>query len=144
MNKSYKFKKGDPVISGTLSGTVVGIISFQGSVTGLKVELFGDKVIKIFNPEKTKVIKFDSTLPSNKYLESVLKGKQDKPAEPVKKAKTKALTVDELLDRYNDNKALYEQFGDVQYRVAMKDNLSLLELASKGVPVTETINEDTN
>ncbi|MGM9986382.1 MAG: hypothetical protein ACI35O_04045 [Bacillaceae bacterium] len=142
MNKSYKFKKGDMVTSKGYAGRVIGVRSVGGNIIGLQVELINGGAIKFFNPAETKLIEFDSNRPSNKYLESVLKAKQDKPSKVIKKDKTKVLTIDELLDRYNDHKRLYEEFGDVQYRAAMKDTLRLLKLASNGVPVMERINED--
>ena len=83
VNKSYKFKKGDAVISEGIAGTVRAIISVGGVTTHLRVELIGSGAVKYFDPAKTKVIEFNPNMPSNKHLESVLKGKQDKSDTPV-------------------------------------------------------------
>ena len=139
MNKSYKFKKDDAVVSDGMAGVVKGIVSVGGVITHLRVELIGSGAVRYFKPANTKLMEFNPNSPSNKYLESVLKGKRE---EVEKKVKTKEITIDELLDRYNDTKALFEQFGDKEYKEAMNQLLKKLDLASRGVKIIETTNED--
>ena len=139
MNKQYRFKRGDIVISGNMVGTVQGLCSVGGVLSQLRVELMDSGAIKYFDVNKTKLIEFDSSRPSNIHLETLVKGKRE---EVEKTVKTKVLTIDELLDRYNDAKALYEEFGDKEYKKGMDSILKKLELASRGVKIMETTKDE--
>ena len=141
MNKSYKFKKDDAVVSDGMAGVVKGIVSVGGVTTHLRVELIGSGAVRYFRPANTKLMEFNPNMPSNKYLESVLKGKQNKSNTPVKKVKTRELSIDELLDKYNDSKELFKQFGDNKYKEDMSQLILKLKMAAEGIPVLESIEE---